>query len=328
MRREDRKKQIRFRVLLTVTAIAAAVIGVLCVFVYLRYGRQDKEIIDLSAASSAVSFSGTDAADAEEGQPSDAGGAQDNTEVLPAEEEAPEDPAAEEETAQGSAAEPAENASAEEPAEEPITEYPSASEEYLRTLPWNLTLVNSEHPLPEGYEIPELSWIDSEQAVDSRAYDDLMAMLDAAHEAGTTAFVLSSFREHDKQVELYTARVWRFMNEEGCTEEEAQQKAAGWVAIPGTSEHELGLAADIVDAGYAELEDDQADTPSQQWLMAHCMEYGFILRYPEDKTDITGIGNEPWHYRYVGKEAAAEMYEHGFCLEEYIDWLASGVGDD
>lgn len=86
----------------------------------------------------------------------------------------------------------------------------------------------------------------------------------------------------------------------------------------GTSEHQLGLAADIVAADYQVLEEEQENTPEQQWLMAHCQEYGFILRYPRDKQGLTGVGYEPWHYRYVGVEAAQEIMSQGLCLEEYL----------
>ena len=86
---------------------------------------------------------------------------------------------------------------------------------------------------------------------------------------------------------------------------------------PGTSEHETGLAVDIVDKSYQILDRKQEQTPVQQWLMDHCAAYGFILRYPTDKSALTGIGYEPWHYRYVGREAAAAIMEQGICLEEY-----------
>lgn len=95
-------------------------------------------------------------------------------------------------------------------------------------------------------------------------------------------------------------------------------EAARWVAPPGTSEHQTGLALDIVSADYQLLDEKQAETPEQQWLMEHCWEYGFVLRYPTDKSAVTGIGYEPWHYRYVGKEAAREMVRRGVCLEEYL----------
>ena len=90
------------------------------------------------------------------------------------------------------------------------------------------------------------------------------------------------------------------------------------MARPGTSEHETGLALDIVSAAYQLLDERQAETAAQQWLMAHCAEYGFILRYPTDKGALTGVGYEPWHYRYVGKEAAEAIMGGGLCLEEYL----------
>ena len=89
--------------------------------------------------------------------------------------------------------------------------------------------------------------------------------------------------------------------------------------MPGTSEHQLGLALDIIDTGYTNLDEGQEDTATQQWLMAHCWDYGFILRYPNGTTDITGIIYEPWHYRYVGRTAAAQIHELGVTFEEYID---------
>ena len=93
------------------------------------------------------------------------------------------------------------------------------------------------------------------------------------------------------------------------------------MAVPGTSEHQLGLAVDIVDRSNQNLDESQEDTAVQQWLMAHSWEYGFILRFPTGKSDITGIIYEPWHYRYVGRDAAKEIYDRGICLEEYLDGL-------
>ena len=91
------------------------------------------------------------------------------------------------------------------------------------------------------------------------------------------------------------------------------------MARPGTSEHQAGLAVDIVDRSYQVLDHRQETTAVQQWLMAHCAEYGFILRYPSDKSELTGVGYEPWHYRYVGTEAAQAIMERGICLEEYLE---------
>lgn len=98
----------------------------------------------------------------------------------------------------------------------------------------------------------------------------------------------------------------------------AQKQAATEVAVPGTSEHQLGLAVDLVDASYQVLDEAQASTPAQQWLMEHCWEYGFILRYPAEKQDITGIIYEPWHYRYVGRDHAQSIRQSGQCLEEFL----------
>ena len=108
---------------------------------------------------------------------------------------------------------------------------------------------------------------------------------------------------------------------EGLSREEATAQAGAVVAVPGTSEHQTGLAVDLVDKSYQHLDDAQASTEVQQWLMENSWKYGFILRYPEEKSDVTGIIYEPWHYRYVGGPAAREMRELGLCLEEYIEWL-------
>ena len=95
-------------------------------------------------------------------------------------------------------------------------------------------------------------------------------------------------------------------------------EAAKAVAIPGTSEHQLGLAVDLVDANMQDLTSAQESTETQKWLMANSWRYGFIHRYPNGKTDITGIIYEPWHYRYVGKDAAQEIFNRDITLEEYL----------
>ena len=100
------------------------------------------------------------------------------------------------------------------------------------------------------------------------------------------------------------------------------------MAVPGTSEHQTGLAVDLDSASYQVLNRKQEQTKEQKWLMEHCWEYGFILRFPSDKSDVTGIGYEPWHYRYVGKETALAMRDSGLCLEEYLTGVkCTGIGD-
>lgn len=120
------------------------------------------------------------------------------------------------------------------------------------------------------------------------------------------------------QITLYNRQVSQWLNR-GYSQAEAEAKAATVVARPGTSEHHVGLAADVLGSGYASLEESFENTPAFAWLKAHCAEYGFILRYPKEKEDITGVIYEPWHYRYVGVEAATEIMRRGITLEEYLE---------
>jgi D-alanyl-D-alanine carboxypeptidase len=182
---------------------------------------------------------------------------------------------------------------------------------------WRLILVNPWNSLPENYYIPLAQSPRSDLMIDSRINDDLNAMLDDCRAAGYSPYICSAYRDWDTQVYLYEKQV-EIWESRGYSEEEAEAGAATEVAVPGTSEHQLGLALDIVDSNMMILDDSQADTPTQQWLMEHCWEYGFILRYPEGKEDITGINYEPWHYRYVGREAAQYITENGITLEEYL----------
>ena len=186
---------------------------------------------------------------------------------------------------------------------------------------WRLLLVNPWNDLPEDYAM-ELAVLSNGLKVDTRIYEDLEAMLSACRAAGLRPVVCSAYRTEATQVRLYNNKIAR-LRAAGWTGDALLTEAARWVAVPGTSEHQTGLALDIVSAGYQLLDDAQADTAEQQWLMEHCWEYGFILRYPEDKTEITGIGYEPWHYRYVGREAAAAIHGSGLCLEEYLAALTA-----
>ena len=182
---------------------------------------------------------------------------------------------------------------------------------------WRLLLVNRESPLPEGFSVPELSALRNGQQVDSRIYQDLQDMLDAARAQGLDPLVCSSFRTQEKQQSLFDKQIRAYLDR-GYSQADAEIEAAKWVAPPGTSEHQTGLAVDIVSLSYQLLDEHQAQTDTQKWLMAHCAEYGFILRYPTDKSELTGIGYEPWHYRYVGREAAQDISQAGLCLEEYL----------
>ena len=182
---------------------------------------------------------------------------------------------------------------------------------------WCLALVNENYPLDTEYEPAELTEIDSERSVDSRIAENLQKMLDDGAAAGLSMYVASGYRAYDKQREVFNSTMQDWINQ-GYTPLNAYDETKKSVAVPGTSEHATGLAVDIISSEYEELDDRQGDTDEQKWLMEHCWEYGFILRYPEEKADITGIIYEPWHYRYVGEEAAKEITEQGITLEEYI----------
>ncbi|HJD46296.1 MAG TPA: D-alanyl-D-alanine carboxypeptidase family protein [Candidatus Mediterraneibacter norfolkensis] len=182
---------------------------------------------------------------------------------------------------------------------------------------WCLALVNEGHPLDTEYTPAELTEIDSERSVDSRIAESLQNMLDDGAAAGLSMYVASAYRSYDKQRDVFNSTMQDWISR-GYTPLNAYDETKKSVAVPGASEHATGLAVDIISSEYEELDDRQGDTDEQKWLMEHCWEYGFILRYPEEKADITGIIYEPWHYRYVGEEAAKEITEQGGTLEEYI----------
>ena len=144
-------------------------------------------------------------------------------------------------------------------------------------------------------------------------------MLSDCSGAGIEYIFNCGYRTMQEQTDILEKRTQEHMKEFDLDFDEARKKALETVAVPGTSEHQLGLAVDIVDANMQDLTDEQENTETQKWLMANSWRYGFIHRYPNDKTDITGIIYEPWHYRYVGKEYAKEIYEKGVCLEQYLE---------
>ncbi len=183
---------------------------------------------------------------------------------------------------------------------------------------WALLLVNYDHPLPEGFAVPAFTQLKNGHSIDQRAYPALQAMMDGCRAAGLSPLICSSYRTQETQARFFEQEVQNWLDL-GYIREEAEAQAAQWVARPGTSEHQTGLAVDIVDTNYQVLDQGQEDTAVQRWLMEHCAEYGFILRYPTDKSELTGVGYEPWHYRYVGEKAAREIMDRGLCLEEYLD---------
>ncbi|MBR5536375.1 MAG: M15 family metallopeptidase [Clostridia bacterium] len=190
---------------------------------------------------------------------------------------------------------------------------PACAAEADRTL----TLVNPGNTVPADWSV-DLVGIGNGHKVDRACYNDLMEMLAACKAAGHTPAVKSSYRTQNAQKQLYENKVRQWKGY-GYSEEEARKQAATIVAIPGTSEHQLGWAVDIVDDRYHSLNEKQATMPTQIWLMEHSWEYGFLLRYPVGKSEVTGIIYEPWHYRWVGRDNARAIYESGLCLEEYLE---------
>ncbi len=184
---------------------------------------------------------------------------------------------------------------------------------------WQLTLVNPWTTIPEDWTVT-LEKTENGHQVDQRCASDLADMLAACRDAGHSPVIRSSYRSQTTQQQLYANKVAQ-MERSGYQGQAAQDRAATIVARPGASEHQLGLAVDLVDRSYQVLDKKQETTPAQIWLMEHSWEYGFILRYPADKSEVTGIIYEPWHYRYVGKENAKAIQESGLCLEEYLEQL-------
>ena len=176
---------------------------------------------------------------------------------------------------------------------------------------WNLIVVNRWNEIPENYSVT-LTELENGQKVDSRIYPDLQEMFDAMRAEGIYPTVREGYRTAEEQQEILEERIQRYMNE-GYSRSRAERAAKEWVAVPGTSEHQLGIAVDI-NADKTQSTNDEV----YLWLAENGYKYGFILRYPQGKEDITGAVYEPWHYRYVGTENAKIIYEKQICLEEFI----------
>ena len=183
-----------------------------------------------------------------------------------------------------------------------------------------LLLVNATHTITAdfnqngGFASLDKTYINgSLSQVDKGMHPYLVAMIDAARKDGVWMSVCSPYRSYAIQSMLFNNKV-NSVIKAGTPADQAEAVAARSVARPGTSEHQTGLAVDINTASSA-----FESQPAYAWLKEHAQEYGFILRYPENKTDITGIKYEPWHWRFVGINAAKEMNRLGVTLEEYVE---------
>lgn len=182
----------------------------------------------------------------------------------------------------------------------------------------NLILVNKEHGLPEDYTV-DIHWLNNGRvAVADEMYDALSAMLTDGSVDGREFVVASGYRSYEQQQELLEEDIQASMEKYGLTWQEAYDKESQETMPEGHSEHETGLAVDLVALDYQMLDAAQEYTEENQWLQEHCQEYGFILRYPRGKENVTGISYESWHFRYVGTDAAKEIMERGITLEEYL----------
>lgn len=199
----------------------------------------------------------------------------------------------------------------------------------------NLMLLNNDWELPEDFKWDLVYWSNGQSvdalslnykqydqvfAVDRAAYGPLKDMFAAAEKAGVPLQMVSPYRSIQKQDRLFTESVNYYMKQ-GYSESEAIKKANVSRTFTGTSEHNTGFGFDILEKGNWTLSESFDKTAQFKWLMENAENYGFILRYQKDKTDITGIMYEPWHFRYVGTQHAKEINSKNMCLEEYIEYL-------
>ena len=143
----------------------------------------------------------------------------------------------------------------------------------------------------------------------------LVALCDAARAEGHELYLKSGYRSYYKQAVMYENRVKKYGYDDG------------WVTKPGASDHQTGLGCDVVPKKWTDrgMNEDMAKEPETQWMAENCARFGFILRYPEDKEDITEINYEPWHLRYVGVPVATYIMDNGLCLEEFYDQLMTAI---
>ncbi|WP_077623166.1 M15 family metallopeptidase [Sediminibacillus massiliensis] len=204
--------------------------------------------------------------------------------------------------------------------EEPALETGTVSDPVTVDNPKSLdVLVNKQRKLPDGYEPPDLVepdvpfYFDEEHEkrhLRKEAATALEELFDAAEGAGLDIVAASGYRSYERQKVIYQSNVDKM----------GQEKADKLSARPGTSEHQTGLAMDVTSAEMAfSLQQTFKQTDEGSWLAENAHKFGFIIRYPEGKTDITGYSYEPWHIRYVGEEIATEIYQKNITLEEYFN---------
>ena len=203
-----------------------------------------------------------------------------------------------------------------EASDEATDEEPDEPELKIDRDDWRLILVNKQNPVPESFEV-NLANINDTMSADARIISHIYEMIEAASDDGVDLMICSAYRSYERQQTLFNNKINNLMAD-GMTYLEAYKVGSMNVTVPGTSEHHLGLALDILTGSYTKMDDGFGETKAGIWLAENAPEYGFILRYPQGKEEITGIVYEPWHFRYVGKEYAKDITEKGVCLEEYL----------
>lgn len=196
---------------------------------------------------------------------------------------------------------------------------PDSGEDYhFSADDWRLVLINKQHSIPEDYSFTfgTINTLKGKMQCDERIIEDLSDMLTAAKEEDVSLTICSPYRDLEYQKMLFNRKINRYLKK-GMSYVEAYRLSSQVVTVPGASEHQIGLALDIVCNSYKDLDEGFGDTDAGIWLAENSYKYGFILRYPKGKEQITGIDYEPWHFRYVGVEAATVMTREGMTLEEF-----------
>ena len=186
---------------------------------------------------------------------------------------------------------------------------------------WKVLLVNFENPTPTNHSMT-LHYVEGDFLVDSRIVEPLQNMLSEMRSKGLSPLLTSAFRCYHSQSTLFENEIQKKINS-GMTREQAKKETARIIAVPGTSEHQIGLAVDILSHNHQNLAEDFAFTCEGIWLANNSARFGFILRYPRFTEHITGIAFEPWHFRYVGVDVAVYITENKLTLEEFVNYRLS-----
>lgn len=205
--------------------------------------------------------------------------------------------------------------------EDPPIESQSESVQSTVAEEWNLRLVNNQHSLPEDYGEQEMTAFGGGYYFDARIIEFLEQLLDAAKQENLNIKVVSGYRGVERQTTRNQDEIAAYTRR-GYSEQDAVALANMEQPPYLQSEHSLGLSVDLLDSGSSSVSIAFEQTDEFKWLIKNAAQYGFILRYPEDKVEVTGMVYKPWHFRYVGREHAEKIQQQGLCLEEYLQQIS------